>query len=388
MATLKDDERLREKRAFYDSFGLLQDENDEVPDRGLQASRTALRGKKTAEQVRSVTTEMPVSATVMPAGRTPLPRSASDTQLSARSRPVVPSAKEAPRSTAPANTAQPLLTTRHTFSSVAPTASATPTTGKRKRDGRSAVLPSDQQIFRGSRFYFFPNNDKNPARRMRITKAIDYGALWVKDFDNTVTHILVDRLMDYAMLIRFLKIKTLPSSLVLVTEKWQSDCIAWKALLEPAQEHFKVSGAPTTSEKAVEATVHAQAPPLATESDKSLELKPAGWGVTVRQPATQVSRTQTQESDQPDAENPRSTLDHRNADHANIDRREWIEQGLLGPRHPEASVSEATHSVTDELDEAIERAKDVQFAPLDDEDGDSRQVAQTEVFSPWTAIAS
>ncbi|OQO12316.1 hypothetical protein B0A48_02958 [Cryoendolithus antarcticus] len=372
MPTLQDDERLREKRAFYDSFKFLQDEDDDAPDRGLYASRTTLRGKKIAEQVKLVTTETPVIATVRPAGRTSLPRSASDTQLRAHSRPVVQAADPAPRSTALANAVQPPLSTRHTFSGVASTSSAVPTTGKRKRDGKSAGLPSEQQIFSGLRFYFFPNNDKNPARRLRITKAIEYGAAWVKDFDGTVTHILVDRLMDYAMLIKFLKIERLPGSVALVTEKWQSDCIAWKALLEPAQDQFKVSGAPLNGIGAARIASRAQTLVSATESDESLELKPAGRGVTARQPTTPVSRTQTQESAQPDAEDSRATVDNQSAKHTDLERQVTTGQALRGPPEPDAYLPEATHVITDELDEAIERAKDVQFAPLDDEDGDSR----------------
>lgn len=39
---------------------------------------------------------------------------------------------------------------------------------------------------------FFPNDDMNQGRRKRIIKAMEYGATWQKDWNASVTHIIVD----------------------------------------------------------------------------------------------------------------------------------------------------------------------------------------------------
>lgn len=59
---------------------------------------------------------------------------------------------------------------------------------------------------------FFPNNDTHPARRMRITKALEYGALWIKDWAEGITHVIADNSMNYTQLLKYLKLDALPVS--------------------------------------------------------------------------------------------------------------------------------------------------------------------------------
>lgn len=45
---------------------------------------------------------------------------------------------------------------------------------------------------------------------MRIKKAIDYGATWQKDWNESITHVIVDRSMNYGQVMAFLKLQLLP----------------------------------------------------------------------------------------------------------------------------------------------------------------------------------
>ena len=62
------------------------------------------------------------------------------------------------------------------------------------------------------RLDFLPNNDIAPARRFRILKAQERGALWVKEWQAGVTHVIVDNTLSYGDVLRFLKISVLPVS--------------------------------------------------------------------------------------------------------------------------------------------------------------------------------
>lgn len=69
--------------------------------------------------------------------------------------------------------------------------------GKRKRPADIKVVPEHRQYLKDMIIYFFPNDDKNAARRMRISKAIEYGALWFKDWREGITHVIVDNNITY-----------------------------------------------------------------------------------------------------------------------------------------------------------------------------------------------
>ena len=63
---------------------------------------------------------------------------------------------------------------------------------KCKRNSWSICIPEAQQIFRGSMFYFIPNNDVAGPRKLRIQRALDYGAAWERAWSARVTHVIVD----------------------------------------------------------------------------------------------------------------------------------------------------------------------------------------------------
>lgn len=57
---------------------------------------------------------------------------------------------------------------------------------------------------------FFPNNDVAPARRLRIQKAMEYGANWAKDWGDNITHVIVDKDLLFQDVLKFLKLDHLP----------------------------------------------------------------------------------------------------------------------------------------------------------------------------------
>lgn len=205
-------------------------------------------------------------------------------------------------------------------------------------------MPQNQRMFDGLHFYFFPNNEKHPARLMRITKAIAFGATWQRDWSDCVTHVILDKTMDYAMLLKFLKKDCLPDAVVTVNESWPSECIAYRALLDHTRPQFKVSGAASAAPKQA---LTVQPPVSSAGSETSLKLKPPGMDVNTRQQETQSS------------EEDRAALGHAKIDTA------AVETDI-----PNIETSKSAE--LEELNAAISQARDLQHIPLDDEDSESR----------------
>lgn len=59
---------------------------------------------------------------------------------------------------------------------------------------------------------FFPNNDISPSRRLRIQRAREYGASWMIDWTENITHVVVDKDLQYSDLVKYLKLETFPVS--------------------------------------------------------------------------------------------------------------------------------------------------------------------------------
>ena len=213
--------------------------------------------------------------------------------------------------------------------------------GKRKREQSLELMPESQRIFKGLSFYFFPNNDISPARRARIRKAMEWGAIWVKDWKDGITHVITDDNLCYNDLLSFLKIYALPSDVALVNEVYPADCIKYRFVVNPNQILYHVKG----HQQAIRS---AQSSSSLTSPEMSLSLKPS------RRELVQQAQTPS--------------------------KTEGSEQGSLGPipasnePHVTSHITEATYTRPDEceqdaLDEAIDEARAVKDLPLDlDED--------------------
>lgn len=327
----------------------MNSDDDETPDPGRVSSVQAMQKGTARKQQLELTKKKNSNG---------LPRSISDSNLEktkARSteQNQQPLSKP-PMSSDPSNKLPASLTTRHTFAGSPSNAMAnavpssfavSKTPGKRKREVSIKEVPAEHQIFKGLNFYFFPNTDTHPARKMRITKALEFGATWKKDFDETVTHAIVDKTIDYSLLTKFLKKDRLPSNVVVVSENYPAECISFRTLLDPLQLQFKVKGYEMPS----------MLRPGSSESDRSLQLKPAGKSVQARRPETPI--VDNRASTPPTAV---SSDDDETDDDPSA------------PIHTRTS-SKAKIQSTEELDVAIRQARDLQHVPLDNEDeGSSR----------------
>ncbi|CAI7588352.1 unnamed protein product [Penicillium glandicola] len=139
---------------------------------------------------------------------------------------------------------------------------------KKRKTNSAKIVPDDQQIFKGLIFFFFPNNDVSPFRRLRIQRAQDYGARWSREWATDVTHVIVDKGLLSSDLLGYLKLESLPTSVALVNESYPSECIQFRSVLDTSQLRFRVNGTPATAEK--QKSPVAEPPP-----PDSLPLKPS-----------------------------------------------------------------------------------------------------------------
>ena len=342
------EQRLRAKQEFYAGLdSATASEDDETPDPGRHESVQAMQKGALRKLDRALVKDKNSNG---------LSRSISDTSLTdmSKQRNEAQRLEDRRPTTSAGNGRLPAsLITRHMVSGAAAglTARAAPSSDvpkairKRKRSSDSNQVPEDQQVFKGLIFYFFPNTDKHPARKMRIAKALEYGATWQNNFNDSVTHVVLDKAMDFGLLIKFLKRDRLPWNVVVVSESYPAECISYRALLDPKQLPFKVKGYEPPS----------AARPASSDSDRSLHLKPAGKAVMARRPETQKSNGRASLS--PDAE-PSHYIE---ADSTG--------KGATAGRKIVAGEVQST----EELDAAIRQAREFRHVPLDnDEDGVSR----------------
>jgi DNA polymerase IV len=77
---------------------------------------------------------------------------------------------------------------------------------------------------------------------MRIRKAMEYGARFVHPWKNGegVTHIIVDLEMHYEDILRHVQLETIPEDIVVVNQRYISDCISNQILVNPKQKLYEV----------------------------------------------------------------------------------------------------------------------------------------------------
>ncbi|KAJ5635824.1 DNA polymerase family X [Penicillium longicatenatum] len=137
----------------------------------------------------------------------------------------------------------------HTTGSMPDITSRGPIPKKRKPNKNIKVVPEDQQIFKHLVFFFFPNNDVSPSRRLRIQRAQEYGVQWAQERPDKVTHIIVDKGLSYRDLVTHLKLDNFPEKVSIVNELYPSDCIRFRSVLSPCYGRFQVEGTPVVTEK-------------------------------------------------------------------------------------------------------------------------------------------
>ncbi|KAI1044859.1 hypothetical protein LB505_005255 [Fusarium chuoi] len=140
---------------------------------------------------------------------------------------------------------------------------------KRKRESTINLKPESEQIFKGLTFHYIPDDDVAPARRLRITKAREFGATWVRT-PRIATHIVVEKHIQYKDIESVLKNtnRNLPPRVV--NEEYPIDCIQFKALLQCSQKRYRLTGQPIAQEEDNSSPV----PSSSGKSNESLQVKP------------------------------------------------------------------------------------------------------------------
>ncbi|KAK0772021.1 hypothetical protein LTR91_025386 [Friedmanniomyces endolithicus] len=363
MSVTSVEKHLQEKRAFYASLdGALADSDDE-PDPGRTASVNALRNASknhSGHHSRKVSSGLPRSASDTNLVKEPLPRF---NDLARVERPETSNGRAPPRlikSATITGVPSEIVTVEAPVTAIPKMSRSM----KRKRDGTTQLVPEAQQIFKGMHFYFFPSDDKNPARAMRMMKAIEFGATWQKDWTPDVTHVIADKLYNLATLTKHLELNDLPHQLIVVNENYPADCIAFRTVVNPRQKRFRVKGddRPEVTRPEV-----AMAAASSAEQQKSLELKPAGRSVMARAPESPKTTDEAASSQRV------ASTRVEPMPPVSDDRNERSATCTTEPQVPNPDIDS-----TAEFDAAVRQAKDLQYVPLDEESEDASRPTSSE----------
>lgn len=255
--------------------------------------------------------------------------------------------------------------TKHTTTSLLKRADTTDspsvTLKKRKRDSLK-LQPEEEQIFKGLLFYYIPNNDIAPARRLRINKAREYGALWTQDM-KSATHVVVDKGIQYKDVEKV--VNSGGGRVTVVSEEYPVDCIRFRAVLDGRQRKYMLPGQPDVlqEEKEVEEVTSSE------ESTKSLTVKPQHkdsrrWDFVPRlgTPLRSVEGTPAVEDSQ------RVSLEVGREGSGVSEVRKGKEQGdgIEGDK----GTGKKASMVDDELSQYILMMQEFKDLPLDNEDDD------------------
>ncbi|KAL9025376.1 MAG: hypothetical protein Q9196_005788 [Gyalolechia fulgens] len=207
---------------------------------------------------------------------------------------------------------------------------------------------------------FIPNDDVAPARKFRIRKALERGATWIKQWDDDVTHVIVDKHLTCSDILKFLKISFISvcrrltgslddclsyqSSIVVVNELYPAECIQFQMLVNPDQRLYRVPGRQEKPAPERDGNVE-------SSSIKSLPLK--------HQPSQTPTRVQASE---------KSSIDQPSGE---------VHISHPSPKSPVRLPPESRDRPPDALDKAIEETLAVKDLPLDDESPRSSSVIET-----------
>ncbi|CAK7197534.1 hypothetical protein SEUCBS139899_000182 [Sporothrix eucalyptigena] len=110
------------------------------------------------------------------------------------------------------------------------------------RDITPPLVPEQQRIFAGLAFYYLPDAALG-ARRLRIAKARQHGAQWVRSL-REATHVVVDKQLRWSEVSAVVRDEggdeTRP---IVVNEEYPLDCIGFRCLLNPEQRRQTAAGA-------------------------------------------------------------------------------------------------------------------------------------------------
>ncbi|KAG6016878.1 hypothetical protein E4U41_004332 [Claviceps citrina] len=142
--------------------------------------------------------------------------------------------------------------------------------GKKRKRESVHLRPEGEHVFKALRFYYVPNDDVAPVRRLRISKAREFGALWTRE-PLTATHVIVDKGISYRDVQKVLGEAGAETKIV-VNEEYPLDCIRFRSLLDHGQNKYRVPGQPPETDRtkpAAEVTTAAAERPRTRRSNES-----------------------------------------------------------------------------------------------------------------------
>ncbi|KAK4132264.1 hypothetical protein BT67DRAFT_385777 [Trichocladium antarcticum] len=340
-----DSPSLQDKTAFFAGLDALDNVNDrdDMVDKAEQDHRDKCRAFFKSRKRAKPVPENPAAS--MP-GQTVIestPHTRRITVSSSRAGRLLRSTTSFVEETPVPETARPPFaslrrsTTLPTGVSSAPDQSPSATTAlkKRKRQSSRTSGPEAPQVFRNLFFYYIPDNDIAPARKLRMARAQEHGAQRVRDL-SSASHVIVDKQLKYKDIENMIG-SDAPTSLVIVTEDYPIECISFRTLLNPDQTRYRVAG-------------H-RVPPLQVKEQRATRRRDTS-------PEDEHSALQSDTRDVDD--HPRNhPLGH-----------------LPGPppSPPRQGLPPPGSSAKDELSEYIELMQLYKHLPLDDEEGDQHSV--------------
>ena len=246
-----------------------------------------------------------------------------------------------------------------------------------KRNESIQLLPDEYQIFRNFTFFYVPNDDNNPLRRLRITKAREHGARWAKDqgtvWGSSVTHIVVDTGITYQDAVKYIsKAFIAPDKVVMVNDEYPIKCCEMRLVLDPNQDKYRVPGYPDAKRGAQSTEREQQASEQSEGSLKIKKSKQLDVDVVKETPLQSNDSTQVIQGSHP-PELPRSESSPGmwlNTSRV-VEAAPLVESPQDKPETPpEPALSRNPTKEKDALDEMITIAQKAQHLPLDSDDED------------------
>ena len=242
-----------------------------------------------------------------------------------------------------------------------------PANRKKSKETSIQLVPENERIFKDLTFYYVPPDDIALLRRFRIRKAMEFGATWAgKDWNPSITHIVVDKTLTYKDVMTFLKLDALPPNIIMVNDDYPVDCTQYKFLLDPKQSRYAVSGQDGTVEKEHPAML-SQGP---DQSHEVTFLKPRNKKRTMSHSEDESTQTSPQGVKHPriSGNTTQGILLEHDRENANPD----VVESPVETSRSDNEVPQRQESAWpgDALDEMIKVARDMEHLPLNDEDDD------------------
>lgn len=237
--------------------------------------------------------------------------------------------------------------------------------------------PEHKQLLKGKIIYFYPNDDIDSGRRLRIHKVIQLGAAWVTRWRDDITHIMLDDTeYTYSKLLNHLNkaglpvgsqdsaveiILTLPKRrLVLVKfDPYVPQCIQFGTLLDPTAQRFAIKGTPQPAQP----TQLVESSQPSGSSQVSLKIK-----ASKRQLAAQSS----QKTDSQHIESLPPVPSGGDAAPTSSSEEAIVKDSFTTPSSEpnEEPPVEVADRFNDALTQAIQEAKALAHLPLDEDEDD------------------